>query len=209
MQGHSILPQQQGEEPTGARREGASIASLVLVVGVLLAIAAFFVVTTAPLELLLGQGGYVVIAAFHGLSAGVMMVVVTIGLYQAYQLFMGQIVNLRDLKLLSVVNATMSFITIVFGNWIYIGYRSTGGVREWLLVNNPEAHKIFFEFKEYMALFTLPLAVLAAYLLIRYDMALFERRWLRVTVAVILALTFFYFTVAFGLGAAITKIKPV
>ena len=27
--------------------------------------------------------------------------------------------------------------------------------------------------------------------------------------AVILALTFFYFTVAFGLGAAITKIKPV
>jgi hypothetical protein len=164
---------------------------------------------TAPLEQLLGEGGYVVIAAFHGLSAGVMMVVVTIGLYLAYQLFMGQIVNLRDLKLLSVVNATMSFITIVFGNWIYIGYRSTGGVREWLLANNPEAHKIFFEFKEYMALFTLPLAVLAAYLLIRYDMALFERRWLRVTVAVVLALTFFYFTVAFGLGAAITKIKPV
>jgi hypothetical protein len=209
MQGQDILPQKQAEAATETRREGTSITSLVLVVGVLLAIAAFFVITTAPLEQLLGESSYAAIAAFHGLSAGVMMVVVTIGLYLAYQLFMGQIVNLRDLKLLSVVNATMAFITIVFGNWIYVGYRAKGSVREWLLANNPEAHKIFFEFKEYMALFTLPLAVLAAYLLIRYDMALFERRWLRVTVAVILALTFFYFTVAFGLGAAITKIKPV
>jgi hypothetical protein len=209
MQRQDILPQKQAEAAAEARREGASITSLVLVVGVLLAIAAFFVVTTAPLDLLLGEGGYAAIAAFHGLSAGVMMVVVTIGLYLAYQLFMGQIVNLRDLRLLSVVNATMAFITIVFGNWIYVGYRANDGVREWLLANNPEAHKIFFEFKEYMALFTLPLAVLAAYLLLRYDMALFERRWLRATVAVVLALTFFYFTLAFGLGAAITKIRPV
>ena len=95
--------------------------------------------TTAPLEQLLGDSGYAAIAAFHGLSAGVMMVVVTIGLYQAYQLFMAQLINLRDLKLLSVVNATMSLITIVFGNWIYVGYRAQGGVREWLLANNPEA----------------------------------------------------------------------
>ena len=209
MQGQSALPQQEGKLVTQAQREGTSVTSIVLVVGVLLAIAAFFVVVTAPLEAILGESSYAAISAFHGLSAGVMMVVVTIGLYLAYQLFVGQIVNLRDLKLLSVVNATMAFITIVFGNWIYIGYRSKGGVREWLLANSPEVHKIFFEFKEYMALFTLPLAVLAAYLLLRYDMALFERRWLRVTVAVVLALTFFYFTVAFGLGAAITKLKPV
>jgi hypothetical protein len=209
MQGQGTFPQKKTETATETRRESTSITSLVLVVGVLLAIAAFFVIVTAPLEMLLGESGYAPIAAFHGLSAGVMMVVVTIGLYQAYQLFMGQLVNLRDLKLLSVVTATMSFITIVFGNWIYVGYRSSGGVREWLLANNPVAHQIFFEFKEYMALFTLPLAVLAAYLLIRYDMGLLERRWLRAIVAIILALTFFYFTVAFGLGAAITKIKPV
>jgi len=209
MQGQGIFPKEKGVATAAPRRESASLVSLVLVVGVLLAIAAFFVIVTAPLEALLGESGYAAIAAFHGLSAGVMMVVVTIGLYQAYQLFMSQLVNLRDIKLLSVVNATMAFLTIVFGNWIYVGYRAKGGVREWLLANNPEAHKIFFEFKEYMALFTLPLAVLAAYLLVRYDMALFERRWLRITVAVVLALTFFYFTVAFGLGAAITKVKPV
>jgi len=166
-------------------------------------------VTTASLDPLLGESSYAAISAFHGLSAGVMLVVVTIGLYLGYELFVGQIANLRDLRLLSLVNATMAFITIVFGNWIYIGYRAKGGVREWLLANNPEAHKIFFEFKEYMALFTLPLAVLAAYLIFRYDLALLDRRWLRVTVAVVLALTFFYFTVAFGLGAAITKLKPV
>ena len=201
MQGSKIVPQ--------AEREGTSTTSLVLVVGVLLAIAAFFVVTTASLDPLLGESSYAAISAFHGLSAGVMLVVVTIGLYLGYELFVGQIANLRDLRLLSLVNATMAFITIVFGNWIYIGYRAKGGVREWLLANNPEAHKIFFEFKEYMALFTLPLAVLAAYLIFRYDLALLDRRWLRVTVAVVLALTFFYFTVAFGQGAAITKLKPV
>lgn len=209
LHGQSVMPKSDRDAAAQPQRESFSITSLILVVGVLLAVAAFFVVTTAPLEALLGESSYAVISAFHGLSAGVMMVVVTIGLYLGYQLFEGQLVNLRDLKLLSVVNATMAFITILFGNWIYIGYRSKGGVREWLLANNPEAHKIFFEFKEYMALFTLPLAVLAAYLLYRYDMGLLERRWLRVVVAVALALTFFYFTVAFGLGAAITKIRPV
>ena len=209
MQGQEVLPQSESKVVQQHKRDGRSITSLVLVVGVLLAIAAFFVVTTAPLQSLLGESSYAAISAFHGLSAGLLLVVITIGLYQGYQLFEGRIVNLHDLKLLSVVAATMSLITIVFGNWIYIGYRAKGSVREWLLANNPEAHKIFFEFKEHMALFTLPLAVLAVYLLYHYDMGLFERRWLRAVVAVILALTFFYFTVAFGLGAAITKIKPV
>src|SRR5215216_3927312 len=123
MQGQNILPQKQVEAVAEARRESTSITGLVLVIGVLLAVAGAFVVMTAPLDQLLGEGSYAAVSAFHGLSAGVMMVVVTIGLYQAYQLFMGQLINLRDIKLLSVVNATMSFITIVFGNWIYIGYR--------------------------------------------------------------------------------------
>jgi len=67
MQGSKIVPQ--------AEREGTSTTSLVLVVGVLLAIAAFFVVTTASLDPLLGESSYAAISAFHGLSAGVMLVV--------------------------------------------------------------------------------------------------------------------------------------
>ena len=38
----------------------------------------------------------------------------------------------------------------------------------------PEGYECDQSEQEYMALFTVPLAVLAAYLLIRYDMAVFE-----------------------------------
>ena len=191
------------------QHSGWSTKSLVLVIAIMVLASTVIVLATAPFATILGPSAYALTSALHGLAAFVLLVVATVSLYLAWRLYAGRIKAFSDLQLATAVMSALTFITIVFGNWIYVGYRSKGGVREWLLANNPEAHKIFFEFKEYMALFTLPLAVLAAYLLIRYDMALFERRWLRVTVAVILALTFFYFTVAFGLGAAITKIKPV
>jgi hypothetical protein len=34
-----------------------------------------------------------------------------------------------------------------------------------------------------------------------------EQPWLRYTVAILLGLSFFYLVVAFGLGAAVTKLK--
>lgn len=58
-------------------------------------------------------------------------------------------------------------------------------------------------------MFTLPLAVCTAYLFWRYGEQLASRRDLRTTVAVLLLVLCFYFLVAFGLGAAITKLKPV
>ena len=47
----------------------------------------------------------------------------------------------------------------------------------------------------------------AAYLLWRYGTQVMERTWLRHTVAVLLGLSFFYLVVAFGFGAAVTKLK--
>jgi hypothetical protein len=191
------------------RREGLSLTSLILVAGVTLVIVAFIIVITAPFTALLSTSSYTPVAAFHGLVATVMFVVTPIGLYLGYQLFQGQLANLRTLKLLSVVTATISFITIVFGNWTLIGYRVKDGAREWLQANNPAVHGTFFEFKEYLALFTLPLAVLAAYLLYRYADSLEENRLLRGTIAVILALTFLYFAVTFALGASIARVRAV
>ncbi|MBI1800794.1 MAG: hypothetical protein HYR71_04110, partial [Chloroflexi bacterium] len=136
-------------------------------------------------------------------------IVAAIGLYLAYRLFIGQIKAFHDLQLMSVVVSTLSFITIAFGNWIYIGYRSAGGARVYFLTHYPELHKVFFEFKEFVALFTFPLAVAATYILLRYGEQLLQRRWLKATVAVLLAMVFFFFVVAFSLGAAITRIKPV
>jgi hypothetical protein len=109
----------------------------------------------------------------------------------------------------SVVNATTAFLTVLSGNWIYIPYRAADGPRSYFLQHAPEIHKVFFEFKEFAALFTVPLAVVAAYLLIRYGGVLYQRKGLSTIVAVLLTLVFFYFIVAFGLGAAVTKLRSV
>lgn len=106
-----------------------------------------------------------------------------------------------------MVNAFLAFLTILFGNRIYIFYRAQGGPRSHFMENMPEIHKIFFEFKEFAALFTLPLAVAAAFLFLVYRDQLLRSKGLRGITAALLALTFFYFLVAFGLGAAITKLK--
>jgi len=81
-------------------------------------------------------------------------------------------------------------------------------MRSYFVKNMPEVHKIFFEFKEFGALFTLPLAVCAAFILWRYGVQTLERPWLRYSVAVLMGLAFFYLVVAFGLGAAVTKLRP-
>ena len=75
------------------------------------------------------------------------------------------------------------------------------------LNTSPAVHKIFFEFKEYIALFALPLAVAAAFILLYYNTDVLRRPWLRYSVAVLLGLVFFTVMVAFGLGAAITKLQ--
>ena len=43
----------------------------------------------------------------------------------------------------------------------------TDSLRSYFVKSMPEVHKIFFEFKEFGALFTLPLAVGAAFILWR------------------------------------------
>lgn len=107
-----------------------------------------------------------------------------------------------DLQLLATVAATFSFLAIVFGNWLYIYYRAPvpDSPRSYFVKNMPEIHRIFFEFKEFSALFTLPLTVCAAFVLWRYGTDVLARPWLRYTVAVLLGLAFFYLVIAFGLG---------
>ena len=188
----------------------ASTASLVVVVGVLIGTAHAFTLATAPCTKLLGPGAGAVPAALHGMMAFLYLFVGTIGLYLAWRLMTGHIRAFADLQLLAVVAATFSFLTVCFGNWLYIYYRAPvpDSPRSYFVKNMPPVHGIFFEFKEFTALFTLPLTVCAAFILWRYGLQVLERRWLRYAVAVCLALSFFYLVVAFGLGAAVTKLRP-
>jgi hypothetical protein len=188
----------------------ASTGSLIAVVAVLMTSALAFSLMTAPFSKLLGAGAGALPAALHGLMAFLFLFVGTIGLYLAWRLMTGHIRAFADLQLLAVVSATFSFLTVCFGNWLYIFYRAPipDSPRSFFVKNMPPVHGVFFEFKEFTALFTLPLTVCAAYILWRYGMQVLERRWLRYAVALCLGLSFFYLVVAFGLGAAVTKLKP-
>jgi hypothetical protein len=187
----------------------ASTASLAAVVGILIASALGFTAMTAPIAKLLGSGGGAVPAAFHGMAAFLYLFVGTIGLYLGWRLLTGRIRAFADLQLLATVSATFALIAIGFGNWLYIYYRAKtpDSPRSHFLATAPEIHRIFFEFKEFAALYTLPLTVAAAFILWKYGAQVMERPWLRYTLAVLLGLSFFYLVVAFGLGAAVTKLK--
>jgi len=180
-----------------------------LTLAVLAAVAAVIVILTGPLDALLGEGAHAIHSAAHGLFAGLLMITVTIGLFEGYRLFVGNLHNVHELIFGSLVNAGLALLTIVTGNRIYIPYRAKEGPRTYFLEKMPEIHKVFFEFKEFIALFVFPLAVAVCFIFIYYRKDIVERRNLRVISFAILALIFFYFVVTFGLGAAITKLKAV
>lgn len=193
----------------GVVNDGESVKPLMVTVGGLALAGLAITLITAPLSALLGDSRYALEGALHGVAAGLFMVTATIGLFQAYRLLTGTIQHAAQLAFGSVVNAFLALLTILFGNRIYIFYRAQVGPRSYFLETSPEIHKVFFEFKEFVALFTLPLAVTAACLFLVYGDQLLRSRGLRTIAATLLALTFFYFLVAFGLGAVITKLRAI
>ena len=194
---------------TKSLNEKSSKRIIIMILSVMLLITVIVPLITSPTNKLLGESAYGIRSAFHGLFALIFMITSVIGLYQALHLWRGAPLNISELEIGSVVNAGACFLAIFFGNWLYIPYRAQGGARSHFLATAPEIHKIFFEFKEFGALFTLPLTVAAAYIICRYASRLIPNQNLRDFVALLLVLNFFYFIVAFGLGAAITKIKAV
>ncbi len=170
---------------------------------------ALIAATSAPFFSFLGDSGYAVVSTIHGLLATLGVLVGTITAYLGWRLFIGKIRAFSDLKLLSIVSAIVSAGTIFFGNWIYIGYRATGGPRAYFIANNPEIHEVFFEFKEFIALFTLPLAVSVAFIMWRYDQQVTQERGLRSWLGIAFAIGWGALMIAFMLGAAITKLRSI
>jgi len=192
---------------SGEERSSKDTITAALVVMAVIAGAILFI--SSPTDRLLGESAYGIRSAFHGLFAGIFMVTATIGLYAAFRLWSGLEIKMRELEIGSIINAAACFLTIVYGNWLYIPYRAPGGARSHFLETVPEIHKIFFEFKEFTALFTLPLVIAATYVICRYGVRLIYNKPLREMTALLLVLAFFYFVIAFGLGAAVTKLKAV
>lgn len=186
--------------------------AIVVSLGVMAVVATVTLMMSAPFRELLGQG-YAYRGLIHGLSASLLMVTATLGLYQAWRLWSGacSCSSLTELKAGSVAYVVAAMATTISGNWIYIPYRAgiPESPRSYFLANSPDIHKVWFEFKEFSALFVLPLTVLIAYLIFSYREDLLNSTALRRFTALVLVLAFFYFAVAFGLGAAVTKLKSV
>lgn len=170
---------------------------------------ACFIFLTAPLQYLLGEGIHGMHSAFHGMLASLYMITSTIGLYKSFQIFAESEINFTSLKIGSIINAVASLLTIISGNSLYIPYRAAEGPRTYFLQTSPFIHNIFFEFKEYTALLTLPCAVAATYIILKYTSELNSRKDVRLILATLLFLNFVFFFITFGLGAAITKLKSV
>lgn len=185
---------------------------LLYLLGATVGAAALIALVTSPVAVLLGDSKHAIPGALHGVTAILYVIVATISAYMAYRLYFGRLEDLRDLRIVASLNACLSLLTIIFGNWIYIYYRAKGdSPREYFLEDaaREPIHEIFFEFKEFLALFTLPLSIAAAYILLRERDDVKRRKWLHQIVAVLLVAAWAALMLTFGLGAAITKLRSV
>ena len=183
--------------------------TLLVLLGVTVAFAGLISLVTSPVAALLGDSRYAIPDALHGVTAILYVITATISAYLAYRLFFNRLEDLRDLRVIASLNACLSLLTVIFGNWIYIYYRDKGEPRGYFLETRPVIHEIFFEFKEFLALFTLPIAVATAYILLRERNDLVRRPWLPQIVAVLIVCAWGCLMLVFGLGAAITKLRSV
>jgi hypothetical protein len=182
---------------------------LVVVWAVVTVLLAAVFLASAPFELLLGESAFARIGTIHGMLATVGVIFGTATGYLGWRLFSGKLHAYADLRWLSVISTIFATLTIMFGNWIYIAYRGAGGPREFFLQEFPEVHEIFFEFKEFIALFTLPIALASTYVLWTYRDSLPHDRDLRTAVGMFIAIGWSVLMIAYILGAGITKLRPV
>ena len=191
------------------RKMEPSLATLLIVFVGGVAVVGLIVSITAPVGQLVGDTQWRWVSAFHGMAATVFLLGATIGTYLAWRLYIGEIKAFKDLKWLSAFSTVMAAATIAFGNWIYIAYRAPGGPRGYFLGAMPEIHQIFFEFKEFIALFTLPSFLVATFILWKYGESLIGHREARAVPSILILLGMFFLFLAYVLGAAITKLAGV
>ena len=186
-----------------------SLATLLLVTLGAVAVVGLVAAVTAPSSVLVGESQWGLISAFHGMGATVFLIASTIAVYLSWRLYTGQLTAYKDLRWLAAFSTFMASVTVGFGNWIYIGYRGAGGPRSFFLANMPEVHQIFFEFKEFIALFTIPTMLASTFLIWKYGPSLTTKKELRAAASIPFFLGWVFLLLAYILGAAITKLRAV
>ncbi len=190
--------------------ENMSLKNIVIVSWVILTVFLGFVLGfSAPWIALMGESTFSSIATLHGIVATLGVIVGSATGYLGWRLLLGHLKAYKDLRILATLSTILAFLAIFFGNWIYMAYRGPGGPREYFINQFPAIHEIFFEFKEHVALFSLPIAVAATFILWKYKDSLHLDKNLRNSIGVMIAVAWTILMIAFVLGAAITKLKAV
>ena len=164
---------------------------------------------SAPWQELMGESPFSSIATLHGIFAILGVIYGSAAGYLGWRLLLGNLRAYRDLRILATISSVLAFLTILTGNWVYTAYRGPGGPREFFISTFPEIHEVFFEFKEHISLFPLPIAIAATFILWKYkDSIPFDER-LRNALGVMIATAWTVLMIAFVLGSAITKLMAI
>ncbi len=161
-----------------------------------------------PVFHLLGVSSYKLAGFLHGIGATLTVILSCRVLHLLYPLMRGQDGAAKKLSLALWLTNFLVLLTIVFGNWLYIGYRAPDSTQQYLIYNIPVLHTVVMEFKEFVSLFPLPLGIAAGVLLHRFRSNLHESG---VASVVAMLVTLFWICLLIGMvtGWGLSKMRMV
>lgn len=145
----------------------------------------------------------------HGIGATLTVILSCYVLHALYPFLRGKDGAVKKLELSLWITNILVLMTIIFGNWLYMGYRAPDGAQQWFLNNTPLGHLVFMEFKEFVSLFPLPLGTAASFLLWRFRSDIGAIGGLSSVIAVLVTLMWFFLLLGFVFGIGIAKMKIV
>lgn len=120
--------------------------------------------------------------------------------------------GIKRLKIGVTLMAASIIITDLLGDLVYTVYRAPvpESARSVILAGpTPWVHTVLMELKEHIAHFVPLLLIAVAFMVFYYDKDLLEKKELRYLTTALLVFAMLITLLVFGLGAYITKVKPI
>ncbi|NBI29956.1 hypothetical protein [Chengkuizengella marina] len=151
------------------------------------------------------------LSIFHGVGATLTVLASCYMLHLIYPLLRGKAGTVKRLKFILWLVNILTLASIITANWLYIGYRAPDGARQWFIYHHPSIHLILMEYKEFVALFPLPLGIGALWILHRFgkQMEQSTNTTISSVIAILLTLMWVCLIIGFVFGLAMVKIKGV
>jgi hypothetical protein len=170
--------------------------------------AAFFFLLI-PVFNLFGLSTHKLDSILHGLGATLTVIISCFVLHALFPFLRGKEGSVKKLELSLWITNILILLTIIIGNWLYMGYRAPDGAQQWFLYNAPLGHLVMMEFKEFTSLFPLPLGVAGSFLLWRFKRDIETVKGVSSVIALLVTLMWLFLLLGFVFGIGITKLKIV